>query len=292
MIDFILVAVAFLWTLFATASDIKTREVPDWLNYSLVAIGIGLRAIYSIASKEWTFLLYGIAGLFAFFLVGNFLYYTRQWGGGDAKLLMGYGVVFGSYPDTLLGYFNPNLNMPFIAIILINILLVGAVCGLVYSVVLAAKNKEKFLKEIKRLGKSKEFIKNGKLVVVVSAAAFIINLFFINANIKIILYLFALFALLFYIIFLFIKSVENIAMYKKVRIEKVTEGDWIANNVVVNGRVVYRPERTGITKRNIMMLKRLKVKNVVVREGIPFVPSFFIALIISLIWGNLFAYVI
>jgi len=292
MIYFILVAVAFLWTLFATASDIKTREVPDWLNYSLVAIGIGLRAIYSIASKEWTFLLYGIAGLFAFFLVGNFLYYTRQWGGGDAKLLMGYGVVFGSYPDTLLGYFNPNLNMPFIAIILINILLVGAVCGLVYSVVLAAKNKEKFLKEIKRLGKSKEFIKNGKLVVVVSAAAFIINLFFINANIKIILYLFALFALLYYIIFLFIKSVENIAMYKKVRIEKVTEGDWIANNVVVNGRVVYRPERTGITKRNIMMLKRLKVKNVVVREGIPFVPSFFIALIISLIWGNLFAYVI
>ncbi|MEW6063282.1 MAG: A24 family peptidase [Nanoarchaeota archaeon] len=290
MIDLILVIAALFWTLFATVSDIKTREVSDWLNYSLIAIGLGLRFIYSAVNSEWMFFIYGLIGFFSFFVIGSVFYYTKQWGGGDAKLLMSYGAVFGTYPNALLSYFNPNLNIPFAIIILINILLFGGAYGLLYSVVLAVKNKEKFLKEIKGLAKRKDFVMQRKLSIISSVAAVVISFIFSNMNVRILLYLFAVFVLLFYVLFLFIKSVENIVMYKKINASNLTEGDWIAEKIIVNRRVVYVPEKMGITKKNIVLLKRLNVKNIVVKEGLPFVPSFLIALVISLIFGNIFGY--
>jgi len=47
----------------------------------------------------------------------------------------------------------------------------------------------------------------------------------------------------------------------------------------------------GIEKKQIRKLielyKKRKVKNILIKEGIPFVPSFFAAYVITLIYGNL-----
>ena len=32
----------------ASYTDIKTREVPDWLNYTLIGLGVGINTIYSV----------------------------------------------------------------------------------------------------------------------------------------------------------------------------------------------------------------------------------------------------
>ena len=64
--------------------DLRTRRVPNWVTYPLMAVGV-LRAIVFL---DATFLLYW---------VGLWLLWSAHFmGGGDAKLLMG---LFGLFPD-------------------------------------------------------------------------------------------------------------------------------------------------------------------------------------------------
>ena len=290
MLDYILIIIGFLWLIFATITDIKFREVPDWVSYSFVVIGLGTRSIYSILTYDWVFILYGIAGFLLFFLIGNIMYYTKQWGGGDAKLLMGLGAVFGSYPASLLDYFNPNLNIPFILILLINIIIAGGIYGFGLSLFLAIKNWNKFIKEIKKLKKEKINISRRNISFFIVIMAVVISFFISDFRYKFLIYLFSFFIILLNYLFLYLKAIEEVCMYKYVDVNKLTEGDWIVKDVFLRGKKIYKAERLGITKNNIARLKNSGVKKVLVKEGLPFVPAFLIALIISLIFGNLMVF--
>ena len=57
MIDLILVTIVFVGLVIGTMTDIKTREVPDWVNFGLIAAGLGIRALYSVINSDWMFLL-------------------------------------------------------------------------------------------------------------------------------------------------------------------------------------------------------------------------------------------
>ncbi|PIO05594.1 hypothetical protein COT47_04145, partial [Candidatus Woesearchaeota archaeon CG08_land_8_20_14_0_20_43_7] len=48
------------------------------------------------------------------------------------------------------------------------------------------------------------------------------------------------------------------------------------------------PKDLGIEKKQIAILLKHKVKKVLVREGIPFVPSFLIAFIVNVFFQNWF----
>ena len=69
--------------------------------------------------------------------------------------------------------------------------------------------------------------------------------------------------------------------------KNLTEGDWITEDIKIKGKVVYKPERTGISKPEILKLQKLekqnKLKNVIVKEGLPYVPAFLVALIATLL---------
>jgi len=136
---------AFISLIIASITDIKTREVPDWLNYGLIVFGLGSRLIYSIVLSDFSFFSYGLAGFFVFFIIANLMFYSAQWGGGDSKLLMGLGAVIG---------LNFNFSeIPFILIFWINIIVVGSVYGLFWSFVVAFKNRKNFLKDFKARAK-------------------------------------------------------------------------------------------------------------------------------------------
>ena len=83
-----------------------------------------------------------------------------------------------------------------------------------------------------------------------------------------------------------IKSVEAVCMYKRVKPKDLTEGDWIADDVFVKGKRICGPKDLGIEKKQIRQLIKSRVKSVVIRIGIPFVPSFLIAFLITLWIGN------
>ena len=47
MIQFIILIILLVWLIGATYSDIKTKEVPDWLSFSLIIIALISYAILS-----------------------------------------------------------------------------------------------------------------------------------------------------------------------------------------------------------------------------------------------------
>lgn len=283
IIESLLVIIGLVWVLAASIFDIKTREVPDWLSYSLIVIGIGLRAINSIALNEISWILYGIIGAVSMWLFGLLMYYTKQWGGGDSKLLIGLGAVFG---DSFVTFFNPIINFPFLVILVFNILLVGGFYGIFWGIILAVKNKADFLKEFKK----------GRMVgfnfVLFSIFIFILVLTIIEKGLFLYWILFGASILFLFFVLLFMKIVERCCMYQKISVDKLSEGDWVAEDIIVKGKLICSKKDLELTKEQIEKLKQAKIKKVLVKVGIPFVPSFFIGLLITLIFGNLLAYVL
>ncbi|MBW2966860.1 hypothetical protein KY362_00070, partial [Candidatus Woesearchaeota archaeon] len=92
-------------------------------------------------------------------------------------------------------------------------------------------------------------------------------------------------------LWLAVKSVENISFYKHVDPRKLTEGDWIAKDIIINRKRICGPKDLGISREQIATLAKLKkkgkVKKVLVKNGFPFVPSFLLAFIATYLWGNI-----
>ena len=76
-------------------------------------------------------------------------------------------------------------------------------------------------------------------------------------------------------------------MVKNVSVNKLVEGDWIVGDIKIKGKYICGPKDLGISMTQISLLRKNHVKEVLVKEGIPFVPAFLIALIVSLIFGNI-----
>jgi len=97
---------------------------------------------------------------------------------------------------------------------------------------------------------------------------------------------------IFSILFLFLpvtylaKKVENEIQTVNKKVSALEEGDWIINDIKIGGRVI-KKKPTGLSKKDIMLLQKSGKKIIQIRDGIPFVPSFLIALIATVIYGNI-----
>lgn len=277
MIDIVLAVIALIWLGYASIYDFKTKEVPDWISYSLIIIGLAFYLIKSIVLKDLVFITQSLFGLLVLFLIGNLMYYTRQWGGGDVKLLGALGALFPIYPKELLNYFNPNLDLPFLLILILNLIIFGALYSLIYSFYLVIKNK----------GKIKFNFKINKIFLIIAVLFVLIGLLLNDLEIRLLTLFLALLILIYPCIKNYISLVEKQIMIKKINVNKLTEGDWIIEDIYHKGKLIYNKNNPGISNNEIKLLKRCKIKNVLVKEGLPFIPSFLLALVISLIVGNL-----
>ena len=87
-------------------------------------------------------------------------------------------------------------------------------------------------------------------------------------------------------LFQVIKFVENEILTYKLKIGELTEGDWILNDVIYKRKKIYSKKSPGVTLKQIELFKKYKLKEFIVREGIPFVPAIFLGILFSLIFGN------
>ena len=267
-------AVCIVLLIVGTLTDLKTREVPDWINYSGIFAGLGLRLMWSVYSFEWHYILEGLLGFGVFFGIAVAMFYLGQWGGGDSKLLMALGALLG------LKFSLGSFTVGFI----VNLAIFGGIYGIIWSSVLALQNWQKFRKQFR---KSLDSHRKIRAVSLGFAFGSLVFAFFIGDTFTRLLLVFvALFVPVMIYLILAVKSVENVCMYKKVKPSELTEGDWIANNIVVKGKKICGPKDLGIDKKQINKLLRLKVKKVLIKVGIPFVPSFLIAFLITLLVGN------
>src|SRR3989344_4694131 len=91
----IVYAIAFIALAIASYTDLKTREVPDWINYGLIGIGLSLSLLFSAIYWNFKYFINSVVGLSVFFIIAYIMFYTGQWGGGDSKILMGLGALLG-----------------------------------------------------------------------------------------------------------------------------------------------------------------------------------------------------
>ncbi|MBI4439577.1 prepilin peptidase [Candidatus Woesearchaeota archaeon] len=277
--EIILIAIAFVVLLVASISDIRTREVPDSLNFALIGTGLGINLLLSLIYHDFSFIGYSIVGLLVFVLVSYGMYYSGQWGGGDSKLLMGLGALFGirASMDTFMLSF------------LVSLLLVGAIYGVVWSIAVGIKNFRAVKREAKKIVAGKNFIYISASASLLAIFLFILA-FLSTQDMRLALLILPSALVLVFPLWVFIRSMENGCMKKWVKPEQLTEGDWIAKEVIINGKRICGPKDLGIEKRQIKALLRLKmngkIRRIMVKEGIPFVPSFFLAFICALVFRN------
>ncbi|MEM4396849.1 MAG: A24 family peptidase [Candidatus Woesearchaeota archaeon] len=264
----------------ASIEDFKKREVYDLISYSLIAIPLISRIFYSITSQNLSYFIATIIPVIFATLFGFFMYYTNQWGGGDVKVLIGIAATIPFFPifanneitKNLLNIINiPFKNNLFFYSFLIISFFEGAILGLIYGIYSIVKEKEKSSQMIIDSLKKHKFEQ---------IAFTIINLFFlltflITKEISYLLLFFSIFLIQFLLPLIF--TIEQL-MIKEVTPKELTEGDWIIEDIFVDGKLFYSKKQPGVELNQIERLVKLYedgiINTVKIKIGFPFVPAF------------------
>lgn len=259
VLDLVLILITLLALLIASYTDLKTREVPDWLNYGLIFTAFGIRIIFSF-QLGWNIFFEGLLGFVIFFLLAFLFYYTHQWGGGDSKLLMGIGTVIGI-----------SLPLEFASLKLLwfffSLLFLGSIYGLLWMVVVAIKQSDYFHSELKK----KIFREKKKQL-------FIFSFALVFTILGILLHPFwflVLFPIMVYYLLIFVTAVEKKCFVSKIKVSQLMEGDWLAEKVVRNDKVIMKKKT--LNQKDIAELNCKHINLVAIKVGIPFIPSFLFA---------------
>ena len=246
----------------ASFQDLKKREVDNWVNYFILISGFAFISFKSIFDSNLSFFLYGCFCLLICLAIGNLFYYGMVFAGGDAKLLIALFPLFiGAGIKSCLINFG---------IFILFLMISGSIWGLLYSFFFYFKDFNKINKQFKIEFKSK-YLRLGVVIGVLFLVTSFFNFLF--------LYL-AIFVFLVSILFAFAKSIEKISMICPKDARDLREGDWLAEDVRIKGKIIkYNWE--GLDKKDIKRLQSYK-KKVKIKDGIPFVPGFLIAFILYL----------
>jgi Flp pilus assembly protein protease CpaA len=274
----VLVLVLAIGLLIATYRDVQERLVPDTASMGLIALGLLAGIVQALLAHDASLFLPHLVGFLAGLALGLLMYVTRQWGGGDAKLLAGVGAVMGLWTD--------NLLLPAFLVLLI---LAGAVYGLCMTLYLAlVKHRKSFLPAFVAYLRTR-VAHRLRITLVVTCALLLALMLFVDVGMRILLggIMVALYLLLYS--WILMRVVETTVLTKKYPVGKLVEGDWLAQDVVVRKKTVAPMRKIGVTLSDIAALRKAKVRSVVVREGIAFVPAFLIAFVLLIIiersWG-------
>jgi prepilin signal peptidase PulO-like enzyme (type II secretory pathway) len=261
-------------------TDLQTREVSDWLCYASVFAGLGLAALAGAYTENWIPIISRLMGCLVFFAIGAALFYTRQWGGGDVGIL----TVTGSFIGLQL-----SLDGIWLAF-LMNLLLCGAAYSIVWLVCLAIRHHHAFRKQFTASMNLFSWVRYA------SAAGVLVTLvLFAMMPYWPMLAIAVLFPILFYLL-PFSHAVQLSCLQYYAKPDKLTLGDWIGEDIKAEGKTIVSKESTGLSAAEINKVQELhdkgKVGNVLVKTGIPFIPSFLIAFVVTLWHGSLLTFVL
>jgi len=263
LISIIVGLVGFGW---AGWKDLKTTEFPDWIPYSMIVFAVGARAVMYFLEGDLN-LLYnsGVVGIL-FLGFGLFLYYTKQWGDGDAWLLGAMGFLF---PEGL-GFATTKL--PFPVMILVTFFFIAFIYIIVYSVALGVKEKKinTFLK-----GFRKDLLRVILITIIFSVALVFVVWSIPTSPVWQLFYLFPPLLFLLLVFFHYGKFIEGKVFKRRISVKNLREGD-----------VPVGKKWRVITKKEIAALKR-KGGTIWIKEGVRFAPVFVMTLIALFLLGDI-----
>lgn len=321
-------AVALFGFILASYFDIKTREIPPFIPYSLIFLGLALHGIESYTINSlYPLTLSLFIGIIAF-IFAYLLYRIGVWAGGDVKLFTGLGFILPVFGN--LDFF------PFLAL--------GASLLAVFPFLIIYVSYF-FVKAPKLLEKSKSLLKRAFLRSIYSPVYFLasyklteflgfdwyfsipillillagrkpalpISVFFFlfsftdfNTSLLNTIYIYIISIAVFMGIACFKIAQKNI-LREKVKVGKLEEGMISAQDVFMKGKkvgiaepklwelliphpnlIVDSRRARGLTKLEIQKLKKLKVRELKIKKSLPFVPVFTIGLVILFFLETLF----
>lgn len=260
MIEILILALAAAGTAAAGVWDLKTTEVPDEIFFLMIVPGIILHVAYGAMTGDFLPLLIGGAIGTIALAAGMLMFKAKQWGEADAWALaaVGYLVPFFDGKLFMLSYI-PNLFLTALAYMII------------YSAVLGIANAHIFAYLKDDIRRNARYVFGVPAACGIALAALMSYTGFFSA---------APIALLLLIIFVaffwrYAKTVEKYLFKKSIRVEELREGD-----------VLEETGWVGITKEDVERIKKER-KYVTIKEGVRFTPVFAIALVLTLLYGNL-----
>lgn len=259
MINFLFI-LFFCGILVASIQDLRRREVDNYVNFFILASGLTYILFSAIYEMNFYIVLMGLLSLGVMFVLANGFYYGRVFAGGDAKLLIAMAALFVavSWKSTLL-----NIGL-FVLFLMIS----GAIWGIFYSLIMVFKNYSEVKMQIKKE------IRSSYLKYYLIGGIVLLLLGFFNS----LFLFFSGFVFLGGILFVFAKTVEKAVMIKLIDSRKLREGDWLVDGVKV-GKKTIKPDWEGLTKSDLVLLRKINRK-IKIKDGIPFVPAFFIAFLV------------
>lgn len=262
-----LFVLAIFWMVFAVVQDFKTREIANWLNFSLIVFAIGFRFFYSFFNSDFNFLYQGLIGLGIFFVLGNVFYYCRFFAGGDAKLMISLGAII-PFSNNLL------TNIKGFSLFLVIFLFVGIFYTFFSSLFLSIKNHKKFSKKFKKI-----FLKHKKLLFF----GLFLSIIFLSFSLYDLVFLyFGCFLFFVLVLFFYLKAVEESCFVNIINTKNLREGDWICNTIKVKNKEI-KPTWDGLTKKEISLIRK-NYDKIKIKSGIPFSPVFLISFILFIIF--------
>jgi len=285
MLELVLVFLTIVAITIASYTDLKDkkREIPNWVSWGLVGVGILGHAVISLTRWSFTPLFYSLAAAVIFFAIANITFYAGFWGGGDAKLLIGVAAAVPVYPLLLSNYFNPALApWPFLLSLTMNIVILGSAYGLLYMIFKAAVNLKKFGKEFLHWEK-KIRLRYFFLPLLLIPILFLTDWMLAPTLALLIAFIPAVPTL-----FIFSRAIEKVLVYEQ-KVSELVPGDRPVKNIRQGGKKVYARRIIGLTEEDIKRIKSMcgagtKIK---LRDGIPYTPSFLIGLLFTLIAGDI-----
>ena len=298
MLSYIL---CFFGLLVGSLTDLKTREVPDLVNFGLLIIGFCLSLFASLVFWDSAYFVSSLLGFALCFLLSCIMFYTGQWGGGDAKMLMAMGSLIGLPLSSLLSisslissgslFYSFSLSsfvsFPFLVLFLLLVFFVGGIYGTAWLFVLLLKHYREFML------RCVVYVTDGKqrfrivLFHGLSLLLFVFSFFVDDLFLRLLSLLLAFMILVLFYGFIAIKVLEEIAFVKEIPVSSLTEGDWVAEDIIVAGKVIVRKKDLGVSREQLQELhalaKKGKIKHVLVKYGIPFVPSFLLAFVVAIL---------
>lgn len=277
--------------------DFRTREVPDLLNFGLLVIGFCIALFASILFRDVSYFLAALFGFLFCFLFSCLMFYTGQWGGGDAKMLMALGALVGLPFSQFLSLFSlplsfisfPSLlgQLPFLLLFLFLVFFLGGIYGLVWLFVLIVQHWQHFRKEFLTALATPAHQHRRNILLVLVFLFLVSSFLFSDFLYKVLFFVISIFLFFLYYSSLVIRVVEQVAFVKELPVAKVTEGDWVAEDIIVEGKTIVRKKDLGISSEQLQELhalaKKGKIKNIKVKYGIPFVPSFLLAFVVAVV---------
>ncbi|MGV8141595.1 MAG: A24 family peptidase [Candidatus Woesearchaeota archaeon] len=275
------IILAFLALLIASITDLKSREVPDYISYALVFVAFATSLANTIINWNYIYIVQSAMGFVIGLIIAYSMFYLGQWGGGDSKLMIGLGAIFGFNVFQLFGEKNYWL-----LIFLGCIILLGAVYGLIWSVFLAIKHRKAFVKGLDERMQRREILITRRTLLTIIVLMLLVIILILEREYQLPMLLFTAMLYVIFYLWVFVKVIEEKCMVKELPINKLTEGDWIHKDVYIGKKFITGPRDLGISREQIASLKKYssqgKIKTVTVKEGIPFIPAFLMAFVATI----------